>query len=336
MSSARNKDRLGGRDPSDRRVYHRPDMHWLASCSLGMGVHWTAQTMPRSGSACSFEDAVDRFRLDAFLADVEASDVDYVIFTVTHALQMLPCPHPVVDMILPGRTSARDVLGEISDGLAGLGKKLIVYYNHSCNQGDDPPWEQAVGYHDQDKARLAENLCAIVRWMGDRYGERIRAWWFDSAFSLDASGPYHSVTTDLRGFQFPWEDFTVAAKSGGKDRLVTYNPGAGHTHLYTEHQDYQAGEITNLDAPPTRQFLESGLLWHGWTFLDDHRWVYLDNSHPPHPPIYSDAHIAQFVSTCRKHHVPMGFNVVSFQDGSLAQASLQQLSRVSKILRKQE
>ncbi|MFO7821594.1 MAG: hypothetical protein R6V56_06025, partial [Lentisphaeria bacterium] len=152
-------------------------------------------------------------------------------------------------------------------------------------------------------------------------------------YSLDPSGPYSSVTTDLQGFQFPWEDFTVAAKAGYKDRLVTYNSGVGHTFLYTEHQDYWAGELVNLDAAPAGQFLENGLQWHGWTFLDDPQWVYKDNSKPPKPPLYTDEELLEFLSACRRHRAPMSFNVISFQDGSLAEDSVRQLSRVKKELK---
>ena len=81
-----------------------------------------------------FSEAVARFRLDEFLNEVDSSGADYVIFTATHALQMLPCPHPIVDSILLVRTAERDLLGELAKGLEALGKKLIVYYNHSCNQ----------------------------------------------------------------------------------------------------------------------------------------------------------------------------------------------------------
>jgi len=314
-------------------TYHRAKTDWLASRTLGLSMHWTAQTAPRHGAADGFQDAVDRFRLKEFLDAVDVSGAGYVIFTATHALQMLPCPHLIVDGILPGRTAARDLVGEIAQGLAARGKKLIMYYNHSCNQGDDPAWERAVGYHDPAKDRLAENLCAIVHWLGEQYGHLIQAWWFDSAYSLDPRGPHNSVTTDLRGFQFPWEKLTVAAKAGYHNRLVTYNAGIAETFLYTDHQDYWAGELANLNTPPAARFLDNGLPWHGWTCLDDRRWLYNDNRAKPPSPLYSDHDLVAFMSTCRRHQAPMCFNVISFQDGSLAEASIDQLSRVTKALK---
>jgi alpha-L-fucosidase-like protein len=313
--------------------YERANTDWFADCKVGISVHWTAQTIPRQGEACEFADAVDLFRLDEFLGAVEKSGADYVIFTATHALQMLPCPHPMLDSILPGRTSERDLIEEIAQGLAKLGKKLIIYYNHSCNQGDDPAWEQAVGYHDQPKDRLAKNICGIVSWMGEKYGDLISAWWFDSSYSLDNRDNRNAVTTDMRGFQFPWEDLTVAAKAGYPNRLVTYNAGIARTCLYTDHQDYWSGELINLDTPPCGRYLDNGLQWHGWTCLEDRSWVYNDNSLPVKLPSYSDDELLEFLAVCRKHQAPMTFNVISFQDGSLAEKSVSQLNRITNIIK---
>jgi hypothetical protein len=222
--------------------YVRANTDWLAKCRFGIGIHWTAQTVPRNGPPKPFHKAAADFDLTGFMDAVEHAGADYVLFTSAHALQKLPAPNPVLDKILPGRTCERDLIGEMADALAAKQKHLLVYYNHSCNVKQDAVWEQAVGYHAPDKNRFADNLMDIVSWMGDRYRDKIKAWWFDSPYSLDPRGPHNSVTTDMTGFQFPWERFTVAAKVGRPARLVTYNAGVNQTFLYTTHQDYWAGE----------------------------------------------------------------------------------------------
>ena len=189
--------------PASDSSYHRANTDWLAQCRFGIGVHWTAQTVPRSGPPKPFQNAVADFDLDGFMAAVEHAGADYVLFTAAHAKQMLPAPHPVIDGIQPGRTCERDLIRELANALAAKEKHLLVYYNHSCNQKDDPEWEQAVGYHAPNKERFAKNLIDIVSWMGDRYGDKVKAWWFDSPYSLDPRGPHNSVTTDMTGFQFP-------------------------------------------------------------------------------------------------------------------------------------
>jgi len=312
--------------------YARANTDWLANCRYGIGVHWTAQTVPRHGDPLPFQQAVDAFRLKTFVEQVQYAGADYVLFTAAHALQMLPAPHPVVDRILPGRTCQRDLIGELADALAVHGVPLLVYWNHSCNHAGDRPWEQAVGYHGRDKNAFAGNLMDIVAWMGDRYKSKIKAWWFDSSYSLDPRGPHNSVTTDMSGFQFPWERFTAAAKTGFPARLVTYNAGVAQTFLYTSHQDYWAGELVDLKAPAQRRYLDNGLQWFGWTCLDFRAWVHTRRNTEIARPLYSDDQVAAYVRQCNAHQAPMTFNVGIYQDGTLAQPSVEQLRRLDQSL----
>ena len=127
------------------KEYQRVNTDWLAKCRFGIGVHWTAQTAARNGSPLSFQQAVDAFDLPTFMAQFTDTGADYLLVTAAHALQMLPAPHPTIDRILPSRICQRDLINELADSLAKSGKPLLVYYNHSCNQGQDRAWEQAVG-----------------------------------------------------------------------------------------------------------------------------------------------------------------------------------------------
>jgi hypothetical protein len=43
--------------------YVRADTDWLAKCRFGIGIHWTAQTVPRRGSPKPFQKAVADFDL---------------------------------------------------------------------------------------------------------------------------------------------------------------------------------------------------------------------------------------------------------------------------------
>jgi len=317
--------------------YVRANTDWLAKCRFGIGVHWTAQTVPKKGPPLPFQEAVDAFDVKRFVDAMVHAGADYLLFTATHALQMLPAPNPVIDKICPGRTCRRDLIAEFADGLAAEGKHLLVYYNHSCNRQDDPEWRKKVGYDGRDKNVLAQNLMDIVGWMGKRYGEKVKAWWFDSPYSLDGRGPGNSVTTDITGFQFPWERFTVAAKSGYSDRLVTYNPGVPDTvkaFQYTTHQDYWAGELNDLKTPAKARYLDSGLQWFGWTCLDDRGWVHHQLNTEIPQPLYSDTEMIDYVRTCNSHQAPMTFNVGTYQDGTLAPASVEQLYRLGLALRK--
>ncbi len=147
------------------KPYVRANTDWLARCRYGVGVHWTAQTVPRRGSPLPFQRAVDAFDVKKFVERLVYAGADYLLFTSTHALQMLPAPHPSIDRILPGRTCKRDLIAELADALAAKAMPLLVYYNHSCNSKNDPPWERTVGYHDRDKHRFAQNFLEIVAYV---------------------------------------------------------------------------------------------------------------------------------------------------------------------------
>jgi len=217
---------------------------------------------------------------------------------------------------------------ELADGLAKIGKHLIIYYNHSCNEGQDRIWEDAVGYHSPDKERFAKNLRGVVSTMGLRYGKKLKGWWFDSSYSLDPRGPYNTVSTDMSNFQFPWEAFTQAAKAGCPERLVTYNAGVMLDFLYTTHQDYWAGEMVDLTNPPSGRYARNGLQWHGWTCLDDKNWVWTDRKCPEPPALYGDEEIAGFLKQCRIFQAPMCFNVAISQEGIVSSSAVKTLRRI--------
>ena len=121
--------------------------------------------------------------------------------------------------------------------------------------------------------RFAKNLMDIVGWMGERYKDKIKAWWFDSPYSLDPRGPHNSVTTDMTGFQFPWERFTVAAKIGYPARLVTYNAGVARPSSTRPIRTTGPGNWSTSRPRPRAAILPNGLQWFGWTCLEDRAWV---------------------------------------------------------------
>ena len=312
--------------------YKTADTSWFARCGFGIAVHWTAKSVPVAGSPLPFAAAVDAFDVQRFVGQVADCGADYLLFTLAHALQMLPAPCDRIEKLLPGRTTRRDLVGELANACTRRGLRFIAYYNHSCNGGEDPAWEQAVGYHSADKHILAENLCGIVAELGSRYGSAVPAWWFDSPYSLDASGPNRSVTTDMGAFRFPWEEFTAAAKSGYADRLVTYNPGwepEVWDFLYTTHQDYLAGEANNLVEAPVSRFAGNGLQNHRWVCLDNPDWVHARPDTPLCPSRYAWEQLLPYLQAARAASTPVTFNVDTDQGGQLLPSTLQLLSRLS-------
>lgn len=307
--------------------YQPADTSWFAALRMGISVHWTAQTAPVSGPALPFAEAVEAFAAERFVGTVASTGAKYLLFTLTHALQSLPAPCGSLDGLLSGRTTRRDLPADLIKACNRHGLKFIAYYNHSCNHGDDPAWEQAVGYHAEEKQLFANRVCDIVAELGRRYGSDLAAWWFDSSYSLDPSGPNNSVTTDMRGFRFPWEALTVAAKSGHPERLVTYNAGMALAlpYKYTTHQDYLAGEANDLGEPPTSRYYSNGLQNHRWICLDNPNWSHAQLNTPLAAPRFSEAEIAAYLHRARLASTPVTFNLDVDQAGTLRDDTLAML-----------
>ncbi len=315
--------------------YVRADASWFARCRFGISTHWTAQSKTVSADGwLPFTEAVNRFNPQHYADQIAGAGAEYVIFTTAHALQMLPAPCAAIDRVAPGRTTKRDLIGELADACHARGLHFILYYNHSCNHGDDPDWEYAVGYHERDKSRLIGNLLAILRELGTRYGDRVQGWWFDSCGSLDPAdihGGDH-VTTDERNYTFPWAEWVAAAKTGYSDRLVTLSPGMLRHHIYSTHQDYEAGEANQPVAVPSAQFTIDHLQGHRWVCLDNPRWVHNTVMTPLATPIYPTSRILDYVRSCNSVRVPVTFNVDIDRTGQLSPASLAQLREVRSQL----
>jgi hypothetical protein len=315
----------------------RADASWLANCRIGISTHWTAQSKPVGADDwLPFEDTVERFSPAHYVDQVAGAGAEYVIFTGAHALQMLPAPCEAIDRVLPGRTTKRDLIGDLADACHARGLRFILYYNHSCNQGDDPDWEYAVGYHAPEKSRLMSNLLGIIRELSARYGTRLDGWWFDSCGSLDPNDWHHGfhnvVTTEMHGFKVDWDEWVKAAKTGFNGRLVTLNPGMLYHYVYSTHQDYEAGEANQPVGVPSSQFTQDHLQGHRWVCLDNASWVHSRVMTPLAAPLYNREYIEAYVRDCNRVKVPVTFNVDIDRTGLLSRDSLAMLREVRKQL----
>jgi hypothetical protein len=86
--------------------YQQADTNWFAACSFGISTHWTAHSQPVGADDwVPFEEAVARFSPKKYVDQIAGAGAQYVIFTSTHALQMLPAPCAAIDRIAPQRTN---------------------------------------------------------------------------------------------------------------------------------------------------------------------------------------------------------------------------------------
>lgn len=312
-------------------------LDWMKN-SMGVAVHWTSQSVCMDGAHLSYQDAVEQFDVDRFISDVVQSGADHCLLTLTHAKQYLAFPNEPLERLLPGRTTQRDLIGEIADGLHRAGVRFITYYNHSCNNGDDVEWKEACGYAagcSGDLDAFARNICDIVAFTAKRYGPKLDGWWFDSGYSVDPRGPHNTISCDMEGWQFPWAQLIEAAKRGNDTRAVCINAGIGSNFLYWPQQDYYAGETVELDEDFTPAQMP-GIIGHRWITIDNPNWIFGMKAAERgfSQPRFTTEDVARFVADNLANERMTTFNMEIDQRGVINPKSLEQFAQVKASVRK--
>ncbi len=71
---------------------------------------------------------------------------------------MDPAPIKAIDDILPGRTSERDLIGELANALDKRGVKLIIYYHLGHDGNPNLDWWKKNWVSSDDKEAFFTNL----------------------------------------------------------------------------------------------------------------------------------------------------------------------------------
>ena len=69
------------------------------------------------------------FDVAAFVDRAEETGASYVVWSITWGQQYISAPIKSLDKIIAGRTTQRDLLGEMADLLHTKGIRLIYYYH---------------------------------------------------------------------------------------------------------------------------------------------------------------------------------------------------------------
>jgi len=159
---------------------------------------------------------VSLFGVEAFADAVEQTGAAWVCFTATHGEMYWPGPSKTLDRILPGRTTKRDLIGELADALRRRGIRLMLYYHWCVHSAHNEAWARAAGAWDEDPHRWFDNMAAFFREISLRYGTRIEGFGYidDCGFIVYQYDP-------------PWEGWARAIKAGNRNALVGYSPSWG-------------------------------------------------------------------------------------------------------------
>jgi hypothetical protein len=313
----------------------RKKPHWFSNAGYGLMFQWTNRTTPPKGQIKPWEEKVNDFKLDEFVDMVESTGAAYVLWSVTWGNQYISAPIQSLDAILSGRTTKRDLLGEMADALHERGIKLIFYYHYGydCNHSIDAEWMKASGGTKADKTEFYQNWMAIVSEIGKRYGDKLNGWWFDGGQRY-YNCHFDNTSGDQGFLSAPFKELTLAARNGNPDRIVAYN--AWVKPRLTEYQDYYAGEgKTGFQGLRDGVFVsgpEQGLQAHG-CFTFERRWGHIELNSVIAEPKYNLRKLIAKVQAAKAVHAPLSINLEMYEDGSVSPHSAALLKQLSEAIR---
>ena len=305
----------------------RSSTEWMANAGYGMFFHWNSSSMPLRGPAKPYADAVRDFDVEKFADMVAQTGASFIVLTTSWAQYYFPAPISAIDRLLPGRTTARDLPGELAEALGRHGIRLILYYH----RGDgDPPWWSKQGCDKEDKSEFFGHWCDIISEVGERYGPRLAGFWVD-----DASLGYYPTNA-------PWQQLTQTAKAGNPDRVVGYNCWA--LPKPTDFQDFYTGEI-GLDEADRVSFLpvggtgrytdgpQAGLQASFCGTMEPGDWTHTQpDTNLPDPHFTLERMATVYRDAISRRNVPI-MNMLISQDGDLSPATLRLFTGLRKQIK---
>jgi hypothetical protein len=274
---------------------------------------WTAQAVASNG---------DQFDVKKFADMVNSTGAAYAIWSATWATYYFPAPINAIDRILPGRSAKRDLIGEIADTLAKRNIRLILYYH--AGHGDKEWWARNW-ISPFDKRLFVDNWCSIMTEVGERYRDHLTGLMFDD---------------DLVYYPAPYERMAQAAKTGNRNRIISWNPWI-HPRR-TDFQDFQFGEgfKGSSELPESADGIwpngpMKGLHAFANLQLDGPDWGIQKPDTVIQPPFLSSEKAVQTALEAAARDEALSWNLLMYDDGSVSEGSLKVLRGAGSAVRKQ-
>ncbi len=301
---------------------------WMQQAKYGLMFTWTAATYPRSGEKKSYADSVRDFNVNAFADMVAGTGAGFVVFATSWSEYYFPGPIDAIERIMPGRTTKRDLIGELADALNARGIKFMIYYHAGRAEKG---WWTRDEMQKMDKKAYFNEWESAIREISLRYGDRLAGYWFDDGLTF-----YYPMRA-------PWEAMTKAAKAGSAERVVGYNswilPKA------TDFQDFACGEgdfsdrITDDPELPLNGdgiFVagpQKGLQATMTTTNEGNDWGHVAaNTAIPAPKLSAPQMIAYIQKANARRNVPV-INLEVYQDGSASPQALEEFKAINEAMK---
>ncbi|PJB63077.1 MAG: hypothetical protein CO096_23420 [Armatimonadetes bacterium CG_4_9_14_3_um_filter_66_14] len=263
-------------------VSHRTD--WFHDAKWGVMCHYLASQAGDGidGTSVTAEEwnrRVDRFDVERFANRLQQTGAGYLLMTVGQNTGHYCAPNATYDSITgiePSKCSRRDLIIDLYDALAPREIHLLTYAPSGAPISDPVAIERFGWVRPYPGPSGWEGLCgrqaefqrkweAVIREWAERWGPRVRGWWIDGCYELDAMYLHPEPPN--------FASFAAALRAGNPERILGFNPGPPRLPLRTvdREEDYLAGHsmgLGSLYASPGTRWVEHAQ-FHVLEFLGD-------------------------------------------------------------------
>lgn len=187
------------------RTRRRSD--WMRTSRYGLAIRFT--------ETADWRQELAAFDVVTFSHQASELGAGWVIWSLQTSQMAFPGPSPILDEILPGRTTEASFLRDLALALNEMRIPLLLH--QSFLPADDLAWQEALAQHDATTV-IAEFLAE----QGERHGQRLAGWILGNGLHYSAS---------------QLEQFQQAARVGFSRRLLSIDSGIAPVLL--PFQDFQ-------------------------------------------------------------------------------------------------
>lgn len=302
---------------------------WFQEAGFGIMVHYLKEAIIPEGGSEDWNNTVNSFNAENFARQVNEAGAGFVMFTLGQNSGYYCSPNDAFNKAIglkPGELcSKRDLPKDLIGALSKYKIPLILYLPSNPPINNKYVSEKLRYSFQKDSATsqfnqpILENM--IEEW-SLRYGDGVKGWWFDGLYSWN---DIRSTRMDMT-LQHNISTHTLAAKSGNKNSIVTYNSGFGKIHGNTPYDDYTSGEKSTIDEYPTNRWAEEGIQWFLFTYLGE-KW----GGHGQQ--FHTDSLVKKAVNIVEKNGV-LCLEVVTDATGNILPGHLSQITAVGDQLKK--
>lgn len=311
------------------------EIKWMQEKSYGVMVHYLSNIQPRieEERVSDWNAMVDLFDVKHFADDIERMGAGWAIFPFGQNSGHYCSPNAMLESMVPGSCSKRDLMYELAVELKDRGIRLIAYLPSEAD-GNTEEFRNKMGWDLDlvDKSFFQECYEKVIREWAIHMGMLLDGWWFDGCYNSEEKD--FTRTQGWSNARFNYSEWKAAACAGNPSAVIAMCPGAEAMQYVFQEQDYLAGEANTLNHKPEGALID-GMQWHCLPWLDC-KWGHWEKAGEIEKPRFTDEELWEFYKSCQENQGVVTWNIGIYQNGLLAEKTVEQMIRLKERWQKEK